>query len=106
MRTGKVSTRPGATARLGPGAYHGPVSISPPSGRDPFRPWMLVGSIWVTLAIASGLLAPAFDLRFAAAQFRVAGVGLGRPSAQVVPEGDKLHLLVRQGVGPVVPLLA
>ena len=49
MRRGKVSTRPGA------GAYHGPVSTSPPSGRDAFRPWMLVGSIWVTLAIASGL---------------------------------------------------
>src|SRR6185295_14297490 len=47
---GEVSTRPGVL-----GAYHGPVPISPPSGRDPFRPWMLVGSIWVTLAIASGL---------------------------------------------------
>jgi MFS family permease len=28
---------------------------SPLSGRDPFLPWMVVGAVWVTLAIASGL---------------------------------------------------
>jgi len=37
------------------GAYHGPVPISLSLRRAAFRPWMLVGSVWVILAIASGL---------------------------------------------------
>src|SRR5262245_59267667 len=42
-------------ARCRRGAYHGPVPISSSLRRAAFRPWMLVGSVWVILAIASGL---------------------------------------------------
>jgi MFS family permease len=36
-------------------AYDGPVPISPFGGREAIVPWIVVGSIWITLAIASGL---------------------------------------------------
>src|ERR1700692_1544158 len=55
MRKGRCLPGSSATARRVACAYHGPVSISPASGRDAFRPWILVGSVWITLAIASGL---------------------------------------------------
>jgi len=31
------------------------VSISPPVGREAITPWIVVGAVWITLAIASGL---------------------------------------------------
>ncbi|MGH7332972.1 MAG: MFS transporter [Candidatus Rokuibacteriota bacterium] len=31
------------------------MSIASPSGRAAVRPWMVVGAVWITLAIASGL---------------------------------------------------
>jgi hypothetical protein len=31
------------------------VSSSPLTGREALRPWIVVGAVWVTLAIASGL---------------------------------------------------
>ena len=35
--------------------YHDPVPTFPPPGRDALTPWIVVGAVWVTLAIASGL---------------------------------------------------
>jgi MFS family permease len=42
-------------ARVAVAAYDGAVPIPLSSGREAFRPWVVVGSVWVTLAIASGL---------------------------------------------------
>jgi len=35
--------------------YHDRVSTFLPRGRDAFRPWVVLGAVWVTLAISSGL---------------------------------------------------
>ena len=35
--------------------HDGPVPISALPGRPPMHPWIVVGTVWVTLAISSGL---------------------------------------------------
>src|SRR5436309_2910910 len=35
--------------------YHDPVPTFPPPGRDALTPWIVLGAVWVTLAIAFGL---------------------------------------------------
>ena len=35
--------------------YDDPVPTSPPPGRDALTPWVVLGAVWVTLAISSGL---------------------------------------------------
>ena len=35
--------------------YDDPVPTSPPPARDAITPWVVLGAVWVTLAISSGL---------------------------------------------------